>query len=349
MTKKDTDLQRSRDFSGAFIEWLRGKGAVLIVTHDHPDPDALAAAMALKHLILMKTGETATVAYGGVIGRGENKVMVEELEIDLVALDELDLDRFQVICMVDTQPQAGNNSLPSDREVHLVIDHHPARGTCAACRWVDVREGYGASATILFEYLVAQQVSFGTKLATILFYAIKSETQDLGREWNRADRAAYLHLLPLSNNRILFKITHPEVPREYFSSFCKAIRNAQTYDDVLVFNLYHIDNPDIVAELADFLLRVDEIRIVLGMGRFNNSEILSFRTLVPEIRSGEVMQTVLQGLGTAGGHGMIAGGQIRPMAESLEAQQELEKTLTGRLLHFLKRREQRSRPLVFGG
>jgi nanoRNase/pAp phosphatase (c-di-AMP/oligoRNAs hydrolase) len=349
MNIKESDLQRSRDFSGRFIEWLRGKGSVLIVTHDHPDPDALAAAMALKHLILMKTGETATVTYGGVIGRGENKVMVEELEIDLVPVENLDLDRFQVICMVDTQPGTGNNSLPKDREVHLVIDHHPARETCAACRWVDVREAYGASATILFEYLLAQDVSFGTKLATILFYAIKSETQDLGREWNRADRSAYLHLLPLSNNRILFNITHPEVPREYFSSFCKAIRNARTYDDVLVFNLYNIDNPDIVAELADFLLRVEDIKIVLGMGRFNNSEVLSFRTLLPEIRSGEVMQTIVRGLGTAGGHGMIAGGQIRPMSESQEAQQELEETLTHRLLQCLKRPEQRSRPLVFGG
>ena len=37
-------LQRSREFSTQFIEWLRGKGAVLIVTHDHPDPDSLAAA-----------------------------------------------------------------------------------------------------------------------------------------------------------------------------------------------------------------------------------------------------------------------------------------------------------------
>ncbi|MEZ4600326.1 MAG: DHH family phosphoesterase [Syntrophotaleaceae bacterium] len=348
MNIKDADLQRSRDFSTRFIEWLRGKGAILIVTHDHPDPDALAAAMALKHLILMKTGETATVAYGGVIGRGENKVMVEELEIDMVTLDSLDLSRFQVICLVDTQPGAGNNSLPPDQKVHLVIDHHPPRESCASCRWVDVRDNYGASATILFEYLLAQDVNFGTKLATILFYAIKSETQDLGREWNRADRSAYLHLLPLSNNRILFNITHPEVPREYFSSFCKAIRNARTYEDVLVFNLFNIDNPDIVAELADFLLRVQDVKVVLGMGRFDNGEILSFRTLLPQIRSGEVMQQVLKGLGTAGGHGMIAGGQIRPMSESIEAQRELEETLTHRLLQFLQRPEKRARPLVMG-
>jgi len=343
---EQSDLQCSRDFSSQFIEWLRGKGTVLIVTHDHPDPDSLAAAMALKHLVLVKTGQKATVAYGGVIGRGENRVMVEKLEIELVPLEGLDLHQYQVVCMVDTQPQAGNNSLPADCRVDLVIDHHPLQESCRECRWVDVREDYGASATILFEYLLAQEISLCTKLATILFYAIKSETQDLGREWSRADRLAYLHLLPLSNNRILFDIIHPEVPRKYFAAFSLAIRNAQIFNDVLVFNLYEIDNPDIVAEMADFLLRVDQVKVVLGMGNYQGNEILSFRTLLSEIRAGAVMREVVAGLGTAGGHGMIAGGQIRSVDKEPIAQKDLEQTLIERLLRCLKRPVGPGQPLV---
>lgn len=344
--RRKTDLKQSREFSNSFIEWLRGKGAVLIVTHDHPDPDSLAAAMALKHLIVVKTGQKVTIAYGGVVGRGENKVLVEKLEIELVPLEGLDLRPYQVVCLVDTQPGAGNNSLPAECKVDLVIDHHPMRKSCRACRWVDVRDDYGASATILFEYLLAQEISLSTKLATILFYAIKSETQDLGREWSHADRLAYLHLLPLSNNRILFDIIHPEVPREYFAAFSLAIRNARTFSDVLVFNLYDIDNPDIVAEMADFLLRVDQIKIVLGMGHYQGGEILSFRTLLPDIRAGKVMQEVVAGLGTAGGHGMIAGGQIRSVAKERAAQSDLEETLIERLLHCLKRPVSPGLPLV---
>ncbi|OEU61815.1 MAG: phosphoesterase [Desulfuromonadales bacterium C00003094] len=343
---EQSTLQRSREFSSQFIEWLRGKGTVLIVTHDHPDPDSLAAAMALKHLILVKTGQKATVAYGGVVGRGENKVMVEKLEIELVPLEGLDLQQYEVVCMVDTQPQVGNNSLPADCRVDLVIDHHPLRESCRDCCWVDVRDDYGASATILLEYLLAQEINICTKLATILFYAIKSETQDLGREWSPADRLAYLHLLPLSNNRILFDITHPEVPREYFAAFSLAICNARIFSDVLVFNLYEIDNPDIVAEMADFLLRVDQVKIVLGMGHYQNSEILSFRTLLADIRAGQVMQQVVAGLGTAGGHGMIAGGQIRAVGKERAAQIDLEETLIERLLHCLKRPVSPGQPLV---
>ncbi len=340
------DLKGTLEFTEKFLGWMRGRGAVLIVTHDHPDPDSLAAAMALKHLITIKTGQPTTIAFGGMIGRGENRVMVQKLEIDVVPLDSLDLDRFQVVCMVDSQPGTGNNSFPRERKVDLVIDHHPARESCRELRWVDVRDEYGATATMLYEYLEAQKVSFGTKLATILFYAIKSETQDLGRDWIRADRRAYLQLLPLVNNSILFDIIHPEVPRAYFAHFSHAIRNAMIYDDVLVFNLYQIDTPDMVAELADFLLRVDEVKVVLGMGHYKNSMALSFRTLRNDLNAGEILQSVVAGLGTAGGHGMIAGGQIPDTAGNRETLQQLEQSLTHRLLQELGRYPVPGIPLV---
>ncbi len=340
------DLSRSQKFSGEFIEWARGKGRVLIVAHDNPDPDSLAAAMALKHLLLIKTGQEATITFGGVIGRGENRVMVEKLEIRAIPIEQLNLDHYQVVCMVDTQPATGNNSFPADRPVHLVVDHHAPRDICRTCSWVDIREDYGASATILFEYLLAQDVSFGTKLATILFYAIKSETQDLGREWCKADREAYLRLLPMANNRVLFDIIHPEVPREYFYSFSQAIRNARVYNDVLVFNLFDIDNPDIVAEMADFLLRANDIKVVLGMGRFREKGILSFRTLIHEINAADVVRKVVAGLGTAGGHGLIAGGQIQKLEGTKAAQRKMERTLTKRLLEILNRPARRGLRLV---
>jgi nanoRNase/pAp phosphatase (c-di-AMP/oligoRNAs hydrolase) len=161
------ELDRSKEFSDALIEWVRGKGRILVVVHDNPDPDALAAAFALQHLFLVKTGQEAVIAFGGLIGRSENQVMVKELEIGVVPISSLALDQFNVVCMVDTQPETGNNSLPPGHPVHLVIDHHPPRPICRSCRWVDVREDYGASATILYEYLLAQDVYVGTKMAAV--------------------------------------------------------------------------------------------------------------------------------------------------------------------------------------
>jgi nanoRNase/pAp phosphatase (c-di-AMP/oligoRNAs hydrolase) len=340
------DLSRSKVKSDQLIEWVRGKGRILIVTHDNPDPDSLASAYALKHLFLIKTGQEATIAFGGVIGRSENREMVRELEIEAVPIRRVDLDRYSVVCLVDTQPGTGNNSFPLDRPVHIVIDHHPPRLSCESCRWVDVRDDYGASATILYEYLAAQDIYLGTKMATILYYALRSETQELGREWDRADRDAYVQLFPLVNNRILFRITHPKSPPEYFRSFSHAIDNARIYKDLLVFNLYDIDNPDMVAEMADFLLRMEGIEIVLGMGRYNEVEILSLRTTSHNLDAGETMKKVVAGMGSAGGHLMTAGGQVRPMRAGVVAQRKLETTLTRRLLEASGRKPVRARKLA---
>jgi len=329
------DLGRSRLFSNAMIEWMRGKGPILIVTHNNPDPDSLASATVLRHLILVKLGAESIIAFGGKIGRSENRCMVEALEIDAVPLEDLDLDDFPVVCMVDTQPGTGNNAYPVDREVHVVIDHHPLKPLTNKVRWVDVREGYGASATILYEYLVCQGVYLATRLATVLFYAIKSETQDLGREWVKADRQAYLALVPLANNRILYEITHPQAPREYFRIFGAALSNALVYGHALVFNLFEIDNPDMVSEMADFLLRAEGVTTVLGVARFNGDGVISLRTRDLKLRAGITAQKLLAGIGTAGGHGLMAGGQVLDLPGGREAISRLTAELTRRLLDVL--------------
>jgi nanoRNase/pAp phosphatase (c-di-AMP/oligoRNAs hydrolase) len=340
------DLERSKKFSSQLVEGLRGKGRVLILSHDNPDPDSLAAAMALKHFLVIKTGQQCVVAYGGVIGRGENRVMVRELEIDAVPLDKLDPEDFPVICLVDTQPGTGNNSLPPHLQAQMVIDHHPIRPETQKCRWVDIREDYGSTATILFEYLKAQEVSFGTKLATIIYYAIKSETQELGREWCPADREAYLALFPLVNNRILFNITHPKVPRSYFFTFSKALKNARIYEDLLIFNLFSVNNPDMVSEMADFLLRMEGVSLALGMGLFNGMEIISLRTTSINLSAGELIGRIIGDLGTSGGHGLMAGGQVPAMDSEPAAQRRLQAVLTERLLTCLGRKERKGKKLI---
>ncbi len=205
-------LRHSKEHSDEMLEWLQGKGQTIILIHDNPAPDCLASAMALRHLLAMKLSRDAVITFSGMIGRSENIAMAKELEITLIPLTMVDLDEYSVVCMLDTQPGTGNNSLPPDRRVDILIDHHPLREASKTCRWLDIRDEYGVTATILYEYLVAQNITISTKLATALFYAIKSETQDLGREANRPDRDAYLRHFPLANKLLLYEITHPNLP-----------------------------------------------------------------------------------------------------------------------------------------
>ncbi|MCA1796063.1 MAG: DHH family phosphoesterase [Geobacteraceae bacterium] len=328
---------RSLEYSNELLSRIAPEDRVLIVTHDNPDPDALASAYALSYLIEMARGVKTIIACGGVVGRRENRILIDKIEIHVEQVDLLEMADFDHVCMVDAQPGTGNSSMASERDFNVIIDHHPIRNDAPAANIIyDVRPEYGACATILFEYLQAQNIRLSTRLATAMFYAIRSETQDLGREWVAPDRHAYLELLSLSNNRILFDIAQAKVPRSYFASFDKALQSARTYNDILVFNLFDIDHSDIVAEMADFLLRTEGVGLVLGLGYIGNEEVLSLRTDREDIFAGRVVRRLLEGLGTAGGHGMIAGGQIKGISDTREAQEELERKLISRLLDIFE-------------
>ncbi|BCG47395.1 Kef-type K+ transport system protein [Citrifermentans bremense] len=333
-------------YTDSLLTWVSGRGRILIVVHDNPDPDSLASAMALRHFFAMKLNREAVIAFSGMIGRSENLAMAKLLQIPLTPLPLIDLKLFQVICLLDTQPGTGNNSLPAGIRADIVIDHHPMRESSASCRWVDIRPDYGTTATILYEYLKVQGVSIGTKMATALFYAIKSETQDLGREARRADRDAYLDLFPLANKTLLNSITRPSLPREYFISLHNALEHATFYGEVLVASLKVIQFPEVVAELADLLVRLEGTETVLCLGHYSSELVLSIRTSNEEINAGELIRKLVAGIGAAGGHGMMAGGKIDLSDNSEQAIHELENLLTERLLTELQISSLEPVPLV---
>ncbi|HWI40329.1 MAG TPA: DHH family phosphoesterase [Verrucomicrobiae bacterium] len=338
-------LEATRRHVESILTWAGGRGRILIVVHDNPDPDCLASAMALRHLFVMKLNREAEIAFSGMIGRSENLAMAKELEIPLTPLDIVELSSFQVVCLLDTQPGTGNNSLPSDCVVDIVIDHHPIREKTKQCRWVDVRDNYGVTATIIYEYLLSQNVYIGSKLATALFYAIKSETQDLGREAERADREAYLRLFPLANKKLLYEITHPKLPAEYFQMLSEGLINSVVFGNVLVSNLRSVSFPEVVAEMADFFLRLEGVEVSFVMGMYSDELVLSMRTIRHDLNAGEVMKLVVDGKGVAGGHGMISGGKITAVggaADSIMAE------LTLRLLGHLGKDGEEGRRLVEG-
>ncbi|TWJ26525.1 DHH family phosphoesterase [Geobacter argillaceus] len=325
-------LQETRRITDALLDWVRGRGKIVIVVHDNPDPDCLASALALRHLFVMKLNRESVVTFSGIIGRSENIAMAHELQIPLTPLGMVDLTDYQVVCMLDTQPGTGNNAVPAEARVDLVIDHHPLRDRTRQSRWVDVREEYGVTATILYEYLTAQQVPISTKLATALFYAIKSETQDLGREANDYDRDAYHRLFPLTNKRLLYQITHPRQPIDYYRTIQRALNNVAIYGPLLVVNLERVIFPEMVAEMADFLIRLEQIETVLSIGHYSDGVVFSMRTASHELNAGEISRRLVQGLGAAGGHGMMAGGKIESVPPDGEAIAGIVKILTERFL-----------------
>ena len=325
---------------------LRGRRSLLVYMHDNPDPDALATAFGLKHLIEHVAGIKTTLALGGIIGRAENRAMVETIGIPLVGLEVLDPSAYDTLAIVDSQPATGNNSLPPGRPVDIVIDHHPAREESAQVPWCDIRPELGATSTILVEYLRALNVPLETHLATALFYALRAETRDLGREATHAERVAYLFLLPLVDFHLLSRISQPKVPREHFAALDRALRSAQVWGDLVAVNMGSIAYPDLVAEVADLLLEWEGARFVLCCGCYGNHFYLSLRTEPSESRAGTLMRKLIAAEGAAGGHGTMAGGRLfHPVASEAE-QQAIFRRMANRLIELIGRQSTPSTPLI---
>src|SRR6202000_2483851 len=86
---------------GRALAGLAGRKSVLIYTHDNPDPDSLAAAMGLERLLEHELRATVTLTHGGIVGRAQNRAMVDTLRLPLVPSERLDPDDFDTIALVD--------------------------------------------------------------------------------------------------------------------------------------------------------------------------------------------------------------------------------------------------------
>jgi len=325
---------------------LRGRHNLLIYMHDNPDPDALASAFGLKRLVERVMPITATLALGGIVGRAENRAMVETLGIPLVAAESLDPAAYDALAIVDSQPGTGNNSLPPGRPMDVIIDHHPAREESAQVPWRDIRPELGATSTIIVEYLRALNVPIDTPLATALFYALRAETRDLGREATHAERVAYLFLFPLVDFHLLSRISQPKVPRAHFAALDRALRSAQVLGDLVAVNMDSIAYPDLVAEVADLLLAWEGAHFVLCCGCYGERFYLSLRTEPSERRAGALMRQLISAEGAAGGHGTMAGGRLfRPVATDADKHATFEQ-MVKRLLDLIGRGNPPSAPLI---
>ena len=291
-------------------ELFTGRGYLLIVMQDNPDPDSLAAAMALRRLAKSLANLNVSIACGGTVGRGENRALVKYLGINLRPPAEVDYDKFDLVAMVDTQPGTGNNSLPPTIEPEIVIDHHPIRRQTRTITFTDIRSGYGATSTILVEYLIEAGITPDTPLATALLYGIRSDTQDLGRESSRFDIEAIEFLYPYANKRMLGVIQRGKVPRIYYQMLANALRNARVLGPAIITNLGEIDNPDMIAEVADLLLREDETTWTMCTGFWNDKLLISVRTSEESNLAEKAIKHVVARRGTGGGHMTYAGGQI---------------------------------------
>ena len=313
------------------------EGRWLVMTHDNPDPDSLAAAAILARVLVHRFGRKTTCAYGGIIGRAENREMVSTLGLKLSHVRHLSWKNYAHFALVDTQPGTGNNQLPREIAPDVVVDHHPPRRPTQRARFADVRTDYGATATIAAEYLALSEAGMTRALATATVYAIRSETLDFRREPAGPDKALYDELLPQADKRALAKIQNAPLPVEYFRNLHAALESLETIETLIVSHLGTVEHPDIVPEIADLLLRMEGKTWSLCTGVYGERVYLSIRTTNVRADAGRLMRRLLGPNGKGGGHGMLAGGWVAITPGYADDPRSLQRLLARRLAKALRK------------
>src|SRR5213593_4598311 len=274
---------------------------VLIMTHNDPDPDAMASGLALRN-VLRRTKTTAIIGAIQGVTRPENLRMVNLLDIHVETITHETLKEYDRVAMVDVQPHYFGGLI--DR-VDLVIDHHPEQPGYAAV-FKDIRADYGSTSTILTEHLRAVDVNISERTATAMLYAIKSDTLFFSRQTNRVDLEAFSYLYPLADAALIRKMEGAEITMERLDYVLRAYKSGSLADQVFCAFVGASPREDFIPYVADFFLQLEHVKWTVVAGIVNDSMVVSVRNLGYTKNAGEFVRKYFADIGSAGGHRAMA-------------------------------------------
>jgi nanoRNase/pAp phosphatase (c-di-AMP/oligoRNAs hydrolase) len=333
--------------SDRFLAGLKPLELVTFISHINPDPDSIGSMLGLAHLVETTLGKRTRLTRDGIIGRAENQALVDLLGIDLIPIGEVQWEWGEALVMVDSQPNTGRHSLDPSVPIYAVIDHHDTPDELDDISFVDIRHGLGATCTLVTRYLIEQEIPIPTRIATALLYGIETEVKGYPREASVLDDSATYFLFPLADKDLIAKIRSAPLPQSYFECMLQAMQSSFKYDRLIISWVNELPQPEMASQVADFLIRFEEVEWAFCAGVYGDQLILSIRAAVSDGRAGQKLRQVVCKLGgRAGGHDRRAGGFIPLPSTSSNAVEQLQGELRRRLLKVLNIDECRGQRLV---
>jgi nanoRNase/pAp phosphatase (c-di-AMP/oligoRNAs hydrolase) len=250
-----------------------------------------------------------------------------------VLVEDIAVDDQPATVLVDCGADATNHLLTRRGiEPVAVIDHHVNGGPVAHALFEDIRPDVAASATIVASYLREQQIEPGPKLATAMVYALRTETCGYETHFSELDRTTLPWLTERSEPGMLAEIVNAPLTREYFGDLLLALQNTFLYDDAALCFLPRAAGAEIVGEVADMLIRCQNIRRVLCAAIVGEDLLFSARTGKGCGSAVRLLVETLAGLGGGGGHAHRAGGKISGVGRGAKIADGLHEQLRGRWL-----------------
>ena len=306
-----------------FRRLLADYRAVTVLMHPNPDPDAMAAAMAVE-AICETTGTESVVQYPGEIRRPENRAFRTVLGLDCEPIGtRSEIEHPDRIVLVDHNTARGFVG-SEEIEPIAVVDHHPGNGTGEV--FTDIRESYGATASILTEYLVDLGTAFDpgaddgpanapavdAELATGLTYGVQSDTKNLTRGCTGTDFDVCAALFPAIDDDLLRRIATPDVSHDVLRVKAEAIDRVRVEGSFGICNVGEVGNADALSQAVEELMRLEGVSAVVLYGTVDGTVHVSARSVDDRVHMGECLQRAVADIETAsaGGHARMAGGQI---------------------------------------
>ncbi|MBP8646705.1 MAG: DHH family phosphoesterase [Syntrophobacteraceae bacterium] len=302
----------------------------VLITID-PDPDAIGSALALKRLLWHKV-QTTTIGIIRPIRRLNNRTMVRLLKIPLILLKEKHLHQHDKFLLVDGQP--AHNPFFANIPYTVVIDHHPLTENLDNVAFSDVRPDYGATSTILTEYLRAAGIKPSQTLATTLLYGIKTDTRSFERHTRVEDIGAFRYLFPLANHNVLRKIEISDLSLADLKYFHKAVDRKHVVKDRIFVHLDEVPTADILVIIGEFFLKVHDISWSITSGIYQDNLVVVVRNDGYRKDAGKIVRRAFGNLGCAGGHQAMA--RVEIPVQNLA--QVLEKRTSTHIERFIRQR-----------
>ena len=291
---------------------------LLIQTHDIPDPDAIASAEAFR-LIATHFGLKATLVANGLPQRRENKTLLQECLITLKPLDSIlirDSSRF-AWAYIDCLPGGGNVTMHPEAPGDLFNGHRspwtsphaagsgrksfPGGGTGCGSDSHPARRGSHRNGDTLYRapglrHLVRPSIS---------------DTQDFSRGASKTDLEVYASIFPHTDQRIISRVRNARKSRRYFRTVHTCLESAATCRNSAWTWLGEVESGEIVAEMADFILSLENITWSLALGHTKDRMFLSMRSSSPTASCAKAIRRLVPfSPFTVGGHDLFAGGFI---------------------------------------
>jgi nanoRNase/pAp phosphatase (c-di-AMP/oligoRNAs hydrolase) len=269
------------------------------------DPDAMASAMALKRLLWRKVSAT-TIAHVGTITRPDNLAMIRLVSLDIVPIQDADKGQFTRYAILDSQPNHHEGFKGIDFDI--IVDHHPDTGAKASFR--DIRPYYGATCTIMTQYLRAAKIKPSAKLATALFYGIKTDTMNFQRKALIEDVDAFQFLFRHVNVHMAQRIEQAEMTLDYLKHYRTALEEMRVRRHRIQVHVGPVRNPAVCVSMADFFMKIHDIAWSIVSGTHQGRLIIIVRNDGVRKDGGKLLGEKFGHLGSAGGHKAMARAEI---------------------------------------